>query len=101
MALAGGVMIAVPQKAGYLYEEGGVASPDARCRAFDAQANGSPLGSGVAAVVLKRLPDALADGDTIHAVIKGWAINNDGSAKVGYTAPGVRGQTNVIAMPLN
>src|SRR6185312_11751212 len=74
MALVGGVMIAVPQKAGYLYEEGGVASPDASCRAFDADANGSPLGSGVAVVVLKRLADALADNDTIHAVIKGWAI---------------------------
>ncbi len=100
MALAGGVMIAVPQKAGYYYEEGGVASPDARCRAFDADANGSPLGNGVAVVVLKRLSDALADGDTIHAVIKGWAINNDGSLKVGYTAPGVTGQAGVIAEAL-
>ncbi|HEU5379703.1 MAG TPA: SDR family oxidoreductase, partial [Ktedonobacteraceae bacterium] len=100
MALAGGVMIAVPQKAGYVYEEGGVASPDARCRAFDADANGSPLGSGVAAVVLKRLSDALNDGDTIHAVIKGWAINNDGSLKVGYTAPGVTGQAGVITEAL-
>src|SRR5579885_2458881 len=100
MALAGGVMIAVPQKAGFYYEEGGVASPDARCRAFDADANGSPLGNGVAIVVLKRLSDALADGDTIHAVIKGWAINNDGSLKVGYTAPGVTGQAGVIAEAL-
>ena len=96
MALAGGVALFVPQKAGYYYQEGGIASPDARCRAFDAHANGSPLGNGVGVVVLKRLEDALHDGDTIHAVIKGSAINNDGSLKVGYTAPGVRGQARVI-----
>jgi acyl transferase domain-containing protein/acyl carrier protein len=100
MALAGGVMIAVPQKAGYYYEEGGVASPDARCRAFDADANGSPLGNGVAVVMLKRFSEALADGDSIHAVIKGWAVNNDGSLKVGYTAPGVTGQASVITEAL-
>ena len=96
MALAGGVAISVPQKAGYSYQEGGIASPDARCRAFDAQGNGSPLGNGVGLVVLKRLNDALQDGDSIHAVIKGSAINNDGALKVGYTAPGVRGQTQAI-----
>jgi acyl transferase domain-containing protein len=100
MALAGGVNIAVPQKTGYAFLEGGIASPDARCRAFDAKANGAPVGSGVAVVVLKRLADAVADGDTIHAVIKGAAINNDGSLKVGYTAPGVRGQAGVIAEAL-
>jgi len=72
MALAGGVMISVPHNVGYHYQEGGIASPDGRCRAFDATAKGSPLGSGVAAVLLKRLEDAIADGDTIHAVIKGW-----------------------------
>ncbi len=96
MALAGGVLVSVPQKAGYYYQEGGIASPDARCRAFDARAKGSPLGNGVGVVVLKRLEDAVADGDTIHAVIKGSAINNDGSLKAGYTAPGVRGQSGVI-----
>ncbi len=96
MALAGGVLVSVPQKAGYYYQEGGIASPDARCRAFDARAKGSPLGNGVGVVILKRLEDAVADGDTIHAVIKGSAINNDGSLKAGYTAPGVRGQSGVI-----
>ncbi|GCE15769.1 type I polyketide synthase [Tengunoibacter tsumagoiensis] len=96
MALAGGVAVSVPQKAGYSYQEGGISSPDARCRAFDAHANGAPLGSGVGAVLLKRLEDARADGDTIHAVIKGSAINNDGALKVGFTAPGVRGQAGVI-----
>ncbi|MBV9789244.1 MAG: SDR family NAD(P)-dependent oxidoreductase, partial [Chloroflexi bacterium] len=96
MTLAGGVLVQVPQKSGYMYQEGGVASPDGRCRAFDAKANGSPLGNGVAVVLLKRMEDALRDGDTIHAVIRGSAVNNDGSLKVGYTAPGVRGQSNVI-----
>src|SRR5690349_1023137 len=100
MALAGGVLVSVPQKAGYYYQEGGIASPDAHCRAFDAQAKGSPLGNGVAVVILKRLEDAIADGDTVHAVIKGSAINNDGSLKVGYTAPGVRGQAGVIVEAL-
>src|SRR4029077_15867094 len=96
MALAGGVLVSVPQKAGYHYQEGGIASPDARCRAFDAKAKGSPLGSGVAAVVLKRLEDALADGDTVHAVIRGTAVNNDGASKAGFTAPSVRRQADVI-----
>ncbi|WP_414529158.1 SDR family NAD(P)-dependent oxidoreductase [Nodularia chucula] len=97
MALAGGVSIHVPQKSGYLYEQGGTLSPDGRCRAFDAQAQGTTIGNGVGVVVLKRLSDALADGDCIHAVIKGSAINNDGSGKVGYTAPSVNGQAEVIA----
>src|SRR5579883_2394123 len=96
MALAGGVALSVPQRAGYYYQEGGIASPDARCRAFDAEANGAPLGNGVGIVVLKRLEDALDDGDHIYAVIKGSAINNDGSIKAGFTAPGVRGQSGVI-----
>ena len=96
MALAGGVHISVPQKIGYTYQEGGIASPDARCRAFDARAKGAPLGNGVGVVLLKRLTDAIADGDTIHAVIKGWAVTNDGAMRVGYTAPGVRGQAGVI-----
>ncbi len=97
MALAGGVSIHVPQKTGYLYEPGGTLSPDGHCRAFDAKAQGTTIGNGVGIVVLKRLSDALADGDRIHAVIKGSAINNDGSGKVGYTAPSVNGQAEVIA----
>jgi amino acid adenylation domain-containing protein len=97
MALAGGVSIAVPLKGGYVYQEGAIHSPDGRCRAFDAEAAGTPRGAGAGAVVLKRLEDAVADGDTIHAVILGSAINNDGSGKVGFTAPSVDGQAAVIA----
>jgi amino acid adenylation domain-containing protein len=97
MALAGGISIRVPQKVGYYYQEGGINSPDGHCRAFDANAQGTVPGNGGGIVVLKRLADALADGDTIQAVILGSAINNDGSAKVGYTAPSVDGQAEVIA----
>jgi amino acid adenylation domain-containing protein len=97
MALAGGVSAIVPQVTGYLYQEGGINSPDGHCRAFDAKAQGTVGGSGVGVVVLKRLSDALAAGDTIHAVIRGTAINNDGSQKVGYTAPGIDGQAGAIA----
>ncbi|MBW4563380.1 MAG: SDR family NAD(P)-dependent oxidoreductase [Mojavia pulchra JT2-VF2] len=100
MALAGGVSISLPQKTGYLYQEGMIFSPDGHCRAFDAQAKGTLAGSGVGIVVLKRLEDAIADGDTIHAVIKGFALNNDGAMKVGYTAPSVDGQAEVIAQAL-
>ncbi|HKV12538.1 MAG TPA: condensation domain-containing protein, partial [Thermoanaerobaculia bacterium] len=101
MALAGGVTIAVPQRAGYLYEEGGIVSPDGYCRTFDASARGTVGGSGVGIVVLKRLEDALADGDTIHAVLLGSAANNDGgSNKAGYTAPSVTGQSNAISAAL-
>ncbi|MEW6735407.1 MAG: type I polyketide synthase, partial [Acidobacteriota bacterium] len=96
MALAGGVSIKLPQKQGYFYQEGGVLSSDGHCRAFDAQAQGTVNGSGVGVVVLKRLSDALNDGDYIHAIIKGSAINNDGSLKVGFTAPSVDGQAAVI-----
>ena len=96
MALAGGVTVRVPQKAGYFYQDGGILSPDGHCRPFDADAEGTIFGSGVGVVVLKRLEDALADGDRIEAVIKGSAINNDGSLKVGYTAPGEDGQAAVI-----
>jgi acyl transferase domain-containing protein len=96
IALAGGVSIGVPGKKGYLYEPGGILSPDGHCRAFDALAEGTIPGSGAGAVVLKLLPDALADGDNVYAVIKGSAINNDGSLKVGYTAPGADGQRRVI-----
>ncbi len=100
MALAGSIAISIPMKTGYLYTEG-LFSPDGHCRAFDAQAQGTIFGSGVGLVVLKRLEDALADGDCIHAVIKGWAINNDGGVKAGYTAPGVDGQAAVIAEALD
>ncbi|NTX14632.1 SDR family NAD(P)-dependent oxidoreductase [Myxococcus sp. CA056] len=96
MAIAGGVAINVPQKVGYLYQYGGIASPDGHCRAFDAKAAGTIFGSGIGLVVLKRLEDALADGDTIHAVIKGSAINNDGAVKASFTAPSVQGQATVI-----
>ncbi|HEY9405347.1 MAG TPA: amino acid adenylation domain-containing protein [Pyrinomonadaceae bacterium] len=96
MAMAGGVAIKVPQKSGYLYSEGMIVSPDGHCRAFDARANGTTWGSGIGVVLLKRLEQARADGDTVYAVIKGSAINNDGSLKVGFTAPGVDGQSQVI-----
>ncbi len=98
MALAGGVSIGFPQKAGYMYQEGMILSPDGHCRAFDAKAKGTVGGEGAGIVVLKRLEDALAAGDRILAIIKGAAINNDGSAKIGYTAPSVEGQAEVIAM---
>jgi len=97
MALAGGVSVLSSQKQGYLYKEGGMRSPDGRCRAFDANAKGTLFGSGMGAVLLKRLDDARADGDHIYAVIKGAAANNDGSLKAGYTAPGVNGQADVVA----
>jgi amino acid adenylation domain-containing protein len=97
IALAGGVAIRAPQKQGYFYEEGGILSPDAHCRAFDKDAAGTVFGNGVGIVVLKPLEKAVADGDTIYAVIKGSAINNDGGAKIGYTAPSVDGQAGVIS----
>jgi acyl transferase domain-containing protein/acyl carrier protein len=100
MVLAGGASIKFPQITGYLYQEGGIASPDGHCRAFDANAQGTVSGSGVGVVILKRLVDAIADGDTIHAIIKGSAINNDGSLKAGYTAPSESGQAEVIAEAL-
>ncbi|MCG6136128.1 MAG: SDR family oxidoreductase [Nostoc sp. LLA-1] len=97
MTLAGGVSIHIPQKTGYLHEPGGTLSSDGHCYAFDAKAQGITIGNGVGVVVLKRLSDALADGDCIYAVIKGAAINNDGSAKVGFTAPSIDGQAEAIA----
>lgn len=100
LALAGGVTVNTYQGAGYLYQEGMILSPDGHCRAFDAAANGTVSGSGVAIVALKRLADALAEGDPIHAVIKGSAINNDGSTKVAYMAPSVDGQIGVIRQAL-
>ncbi|MEV1176023.1 beta-ketoacyl synthase N-terminal-like domain-containing protein [Nonomuraea sp. NPDC049784] len=96
LALAGGVSIGSPYKRGYLYEPGGIYSPDGRCRPFDEKAAGMVGGDGVGLVVLRRLEDALADGDPIHAVIRGTAVTNDGAARVGFTAPGVDGQTAAI-----
>jgi iturin family lipopeptide synthetase A len=96
MALAGGVSIPVLGKRGYLYQEGMLNSPDGHCRAFDETAKGCNFGNGVGLVVLKRLEEAEADGDTIHAVIKGSSINNDGGRKPGYTAPSIEGQAEVI-----
>ncbi|MEW6735531.1 MAG: type I polyketide synthase, partial [Acidobacteriota bacterium] len=100
MALAGGVSVRVPQQIGYLYQEGGIGSPDGYCRAFDEGASGTVFSSGAGMVLLKRLTDALADGDHIYAVIKGFAVNNDGFTKIGYTAPGIDGQAEVISEAL-
>jgi acyl transferase domain-containing protein/thioesterase domain-containing protein/NAD(P)-dependent dehydrogenase (short-subunit alcohol dehydrogenase family) len=96
LALAGGSTILVPMGQGYDYHEGEILSPDGHCRPFDANSAGTVFGSGTGCVVLKRLKEALDDGDTIHAVIKGSALNNDGSHKVGYLAPSVDGQADVI-----
>src|SRR6218665_2388440 len=96
MALAGGVAVSFPQQAGYLHQPGMIFSPDGLCRPFDAEAQGTFGGNGVGAVVLRRLADALRDGDPIVAVVLGSAINNDGGRKVGYTAPSVAGQSEVI-----
>ena len=98
LALAGAVSVSFPQRRGYLYQEGGITSPDGHCRPFDAASAGTVSGDGVGVVALKRLEDALKDGDAIYAVIKGFATNNDGSLKIGYTAPSVEGQADVIAM---
>lgn len=97
MAIAGGVAVSFPQIGGYLWQQGMIFSPDGQCRPFDADAQGTFAGNGVAAVVLRRLADALRDGDPIVAVVSGSAVNNDGSQKVGYTAPSVAGQREVIA----
>ena len=100
LALAGGVTIEQPHRHGYLYQDGEILSPDGHCRAFDADSKGTIFGSGVGVVALKRLSDALADRDMIHAVVKGSAINNDGSMKAGYLAPSVDGQSQVVAEAL-
>ncbi|MET0264062.1 MAG: condensation domain-containing protein, partial [Duganella sp.] len=96
MALAGGVSVHTFEKRGYLHTEGGVFSADGHCRAFDANATGIITGNGIGLVVLKRLAAARADGDTIHAVIRGSAINNDGNDKVSFAAPSIDGQAAVI-----
>lgn len=99
LALTGGVSVMFPQKRAY-YPEGGMLSSDGHCRPFDAQASGTIFSDGLGVVVLKRLVEALHDGDQIYAVIKGFALNNDGSTKVGFAAPSVDGQAEVIALAL-
>ncbi|WP_082568644.1 type I polyketide synthase [Rhizobacter sp. Root1221] len=96
MALAGGVWLNLLQDGGYRHQPGAILSSDGHCRAFDARADGTVLGSGAGVVVLKRLDEALRDGDTVHAVILVTAANNDGADKVGYTAPSVAGQADVV-----
>ena len=97
MALAGGASITFPQLRGHIHSEGSLASSDGFCRPFDAQATGTVFSHGVGVVLLKRYEDALRDGDHISAVIRGFAVNNDGAQKAGYMAPGVDGQARVIA----
>jgi phthiocerol/phenolphthiocerol synthesis type-I polyketide synthase E len=101
VALAGGAAVRFLEPAGYRYVEGGILSPDGHCRPFDSAAAGTVVGDGVGVVVLKRLEDALADGDHIHAVIRGSAVNNDGAAKAGFTAPSPTGQATVICEALD
>ncbi|MET9266678.1 thioester reductase domain-containing protein [Amycolatopsis sp. NPDC004079] len=96
-AVAGGVAVDVPLRAGYRFQPGGILAPDGHCRPFDADARGTVFGQGAGAVLLRRLPDALRDGDSIYAVIRGSAVNNDGREKVGFTAPSVSGQSEAIA----
>lgn len=98
LAVAGGASLAYPRKAVSLFHESMILSPDGKCRAFDASASGTVVGEGVGVAVLKRLDEALSDRDPIVAVIRGWATNNDGSSKPGYTAPSIAGQAEVIAM---
>ncbi len=98
MALAGGASVQVPQRQGYLYQEGSILAPDGHCRAFDHHAGGTVFSNGLGVVVLRRLRDALEAGDTVYAVIKGAALNNDGSSKLSFTAPSVDGHAQVIAM---
>jgi acyl transferase domain-containing protein/thioesterase domain-containing protein len=100
MALAGGVTIQVPHGQGYLYHENEPVSPDGHCRPFDARSAGTVVTSGAGVVVLRRLSDAVRDGDAIHALIRGSAVNNDGSTKVGYLAPSVEGHAQVVAEAL-
>ena len=97
MALAGGVSVTLPQKRGYLFQEGGIISPDGHCRTFDVHAAGTVFSNGVGVVTLRRLTDALEAGDTIYAVIKGAGMNNDGSSRLSFTAPSVDGQAAAIA----
>lgn len=98
MAVAGAACVQYPEQVGYLYRPGSISSPDGHCRAFDAAAAGIVSGNGCAAVVLKPLAQALADRDAIRAVVLGSAVNNDGSGRIGFTAPSARGQCAVIRL---
>src|SRR6202161_4180433 len=98
LALAGGVTVVCPQNSGYLSQDGGMLSPDGHCRPFDAEASGTLFSNGVGVVALKRLDDALADGDTVYAVLRGAALNNDGARKMSFTAPAVDGQAEVFSL---
>lgn len=98
MALAGGIAITSPVNSGHLYQEGGMFSSDGHTRSFDASATGTVFSDGCGVVVLKRYRDAVQDGDTVYAVIRGVGINNDGSGKASFTAPSVEGQAQAIAM---
>jgi acyl transferase domain-containing protein/acyl carrier protein len=100
LAIAGGVAISVPHRVGYFHQQGGMSSSDGSCRPFDARADGAPIASGVAVVALKRMEEAVASHDRIHGAIRGWAVNNDGARKAGFTAPGVRGQASVVTEAL-
>jgi len=97
MALAGAISLQISRNEAFFYQEGGIGDPDGHCRAFDAKASGTVSGSGIALVALKRLEDAIKDGDHIHAVLRSTAVNNDGAIKYSYTAPSVEGQAEVIA----
>ncbi len=100
MALAGGVTIELPHAVGYIHKEGEPLSPDGHCRAFDHNSEGTTFGSGAGMVALRRIGDAVADGDIIYGVVKGSAVNNDGSGKVSYLAPSVDGQAAAISEAL-
>ncbi len=97
LALAGGASLRIPHHVGYWYAPGSMVSPTGHCRPFDVRSDGTIFGSGVGVVVLKALQDAVDDGDRIHAVIRGSALNNDGSTKMTYAAPNAAGQADVIA----
>jgi acyl transferase domain-containing protein len=100
MAIAGGSTVLLPQNRGYIYRDGEILSPDGHCRPFDSKSAGTVFGSGAGAVVLRRLADAVDDGDTIYGVVRGTAINNDGAQKIGFLAPGVEGQAGAVAEAL-
>ncbi len=100
IAIAGGVSLSIPQKRGYLYQNGMIFSPDGHCRSFDKKAEGTVPGSGVGVVVLKPLDQALKDNDHIYSVISGYGMNNDGGEKIGFTAPGIEGQVEAVSLAI-
>ncbi|MEO1106253.1 MAG: polyketide synthase, partial [Pseudomonadota bacterium] len=99
-AIAGASSVSLPLQSGYWHMPGGILSPDGHCKPFTPAANGTVPGNGVGAVVMRRLEDAMRDGDHVYAILRGFAVNNDGADKIGYTAPGVGGQTAVITEAL-